>query len=71
MALRNLAAKTRVPAAARLLLAPRVSPSSGSRALPFSSSSKSARDRYLLQRERYDSVTRELKSFSRGVVCVD
>ncbi|XP_044405051.1 uncharacterized protein [Triticum aestivum] len=36
--------------------------------LPFSSSSKSARDWYLLQREHYDSVTRELKNYSREVV---
>ncbi|KAM3223653.1 hypothetical protein ACQJBY_057177 [Aegilops geniculata] len=74
MALRGMATKMRAPAAAaasaaRLPSAPRVTPASGTRALPFSSSSsKSARDWYLLQRERYDSVTRELKNYSREVV---
>ncbi|XP_037445273.1 uncharacterized protein LOC119314675 [Triticum dicoccoides] len=72
MALCSLAAKTRIPAAAasaaRLPSPPHVSPAFGTSALPFSSSSKSARDWYLLQREHYDSVTRELKNYSREVV---
>ncbi|XP_047076798.1 uncharacterized protein LOC124686985 [Lolium rigidum] len=74
MALRNLAVKMRIPASAgpRLLSAPRVLPAAGSRALPFSSSSKSpikvARSWYLLQREHYDDLTKELRNLSRLVL---
>ncbi|CAM0943037.1 unnamed protein product [Alopecurus aequalis] len=68
MALRNLAAKVRIPASA----APRLLPASGSRARPYSSNSppsptKVARDWYLVQRARYDGVTRELTTLHRVV----
>uniref|UniRef100_A0ACD5ZA73 Uncharacterized protein n=1 Tax=Avena sativa TaxID=4498 RepID=A0ACD5ZA73_AVESA len=77
MALRNLAAKMRIPAsaaaAARLPSVPRVSAASGSRA-PFSSFSpeaaarKSATEWYLHQRERYEEGTRRLARYRLEVL---
>ena len=74
MALRNLAAKLRIPtsAAARLPSPPTPAafrlPSDPSVPPPSVSRLESARDWYQFQRARYDDVTREFRNFRLEVV---